>query len=55
MFSDWEDLRRKVKKTIDDNLKLIFIRHTQEKKMIVTHSSVQRVIVNYSEIESLYC
>ena len=49
-LSDWEDLKRKVQKTIDNNLKLISMNYVQEGEMIITHSSVQRVTVNYSEI-----
>ena len=47
---DWAELREKVKKTIDDYLKLIFIKYAQESRMVVTHQNVSRVIVNYSEI-----
>lgn len=37
--SDCEDLGRKVKKTINYNLKMFFIRYAQEEKMIVSYSS----------------
>ena len=47
---DWVELREKVKKTIDDYLKLIIIKYAQESRMVVTHQNVSRVIVNYSEI-----
>ena len=47
---DWAELREKVKKTIDDYLKLIIIKYAQESRMVVTHQNVSRVIVNYSEI-----
>ena len=47
---DWVDLRDKVKKTINDNLKLVFIKYAQESRMVVSHQNVSRVIVNYSEI-----
>ena len=47
---DWAELREKVKKTIDDYLKLVFIKYAQESRMVVTHQNVSRVIVNYSEI-----
>ena len=48
--SDWQDLREKLKKTIADKLKLIFIKNAQEEKMICSHNEVNMVIVNYSEI-----
>lgn len=47
---DWAELREKVKKTINDYLKLVFIKYAQESRMVVTHQNVSRVIVNYSEI-----
>ena len=47
---DWAELREKVKKTIDDYLKLIIIKYAQESRMVVTHQNVSRIIVNYSEI-----
>ena len=47
---DWAELREKVKKTIDDYLKLVFIKYAQESRIVVTHQNVSRVIVNYSEI-----
>ena len=43
---DWQELREKVKKTIDDKLKLIFIKNAQEEKMIVSYNDVNRVIIN---------
>ena len=47
---DWVEFRERVKKTINDNLKLVFIKYAQESRMVVTHQNVSRVIVNYSEI-----
>jgi len=47
---DWDVLRNKIKKSIDERLKLIFIRNAQKELMTITHNNAKRVIVNYSEI-----
>ena len=47
---DWDVLRNKIKKTIFERLKLIFIINAQKELMTITHNNAKRVIVNYSEI-----
>ena len=47
---DWDYLRRKVKKEIYKNTKLLFINYAQEEKMIVNHLGVKRLIFNYNKI-----
>ena len=51
---DWDVLRNKIKRTIDDKLKLRLIRNAQQEQMTITHNNIKRVIVNYSEIGRLY-
>ena len=51
---DWDVLRNKIKRTIDDKLKLRSIRNAQQEQMTITHNNAKRVIVNYSEIGRSY-
>ena len=51
---DWDVLRNKIKKAIDDKLKLRLIRNVQQEQMNITHNNAKRVIVNYSEIGRSY-
>ena len=50
----WEESRRKVKKVIDKNMKLLFIQHAQEETMTVNHSGVKTLIVNYNKISTSF-
>ena len=51
---DWDVLRNKIKKAIDDKLKLRLIRNAQQEQMTITHNNAKRIIVNYSEIGRSY-
>ena len=51
---DWDVLRNKIKKAIDDKLKLRLIRNAQQEQMTITHNNAKRVIINYSEIGRSY-
>ena len=47
---DWEELNRKVKKGIDNNLKIIFIKYAQLQRFFVHYVGVKILVVSYSDI-----